>query len=352
MKTILKLLLSPATALYALVIFARNKLFDFGLFPSRKTRIPVVSVGNISMGGTGKTPLVDYLAKHYLRYGLQPAILSRGYKRKTKGVQLVSDGRTIFLGSREAGDESAMLAHKNPEAIVVVAEKRKKGFDAITKHFARRLPDVIVLDDGFQHRQLKRKLDIVVVNTAAPFFCDSMIPAGRLREPRRNIARADLIVLNKITDPQEAERFSENLKTKEKPVVKTRIKAGTPVHFAGPDTTVFPEKALAVAAIGQPESFLDSLQESGIWVVSHSFFTDHREFPTNRMRKLLEQAKKENLSLVTTEKDYFRIIGNRKLLKTILSLRVPCFYLPVEIEIIEGKEVLKKMLDEVVTGAS
>lgn len=345
MSNVLKHLLVPATVLYAAVILIRNRLFDLGLFRRCKAGIPVVSVGNITVGGTGKTPLVDCIVKYYSGRGLKPAILSRGYKRSTKGVQLVSDGSRILLGSREAGDESAMLAHKNPETVVVVAEKRKDGVNYINEHFSGRLPDVLVLDDGFQHRQLDRDLDIVVINTTAPFFEDRLIPAGFLREPRKNLGRADLLILSKVTDHAKADFFEEKLQETGNPLVKAGIRAGKPVCFAGPESPP-PGRVIALAGIGQPESFIASLLENGMQVVSRAFFPDHADFPLKNMNALAEQALRDDLSIVTTEKDYFRLRANSPILEALS--RVPCFYLPVETNIIKGQELFEKMLDDVV----
>ncbi|MCG8343971.1 MAG: tetraacyldisaccharide 4'-kinase, partial [Chlorobiales bacterium] len=315
-------------------------------FQSHKAAVPVVSIGNITMGGTGKTPLVDFVVKYYSRKGLKTAILSRGYKRSTTGVNMVADGKQIFLGSREAGDECAMLAHKNPGTIVVVAEKRKEGAGFIADHFAGRLPDVIVLDDGFQHRQLYRDLDIVVIDSTVPFFDDRLIPAGRLREPRKNLDRADLLILSRITGTEQESRFEKKLRATGKPLVKTGILPGKPVQFAGPDAPQ-PERVIALAGIGQPESFLESLQQSGMEVVSETFFGDHAEFPIKKMNSVVQQAQLNDLSIITTEKDYHRLLSNRPTLEALSQ--TPCFYLPIEIDIIEGRQLLEEMLDQAVS---
>ncbi len=346
MGNILNILLSPAALLYAGGILVRNRLFDLGILHRYKAAVPVVSIGNLSMGGTGKTPLVDFVVTHYSRQGLKPAILSRGYKRTTKGVRLVSDGSRIHLGSREAGDECAMLAHKNPETIVVVAEKREEGAGFIAEHFAGRLPDVLVLDDGFQHRQLHRDLDIVVINSSAPFFDDRLIPAGRLREPLTNLERADLLVLTKVTDPAKADLFEEQLQETGKPLVRAGVRAGKPVFFTGPESPP-PDRVIALAGIGQPESFVASLLESDMQVVSRAFFPDHADFPLKNMNALAEQALRDNLSIVTTEKDYFRLRANGSILEALS--RVPCFYLPIETTIVKGQELFEQMLDQAVS---
>jgi tetraacyldisaccharide 4'-kinase len=188
--------------LYSSIVQLRNTLFDRKLFKSWKSPIPVVSIGNLSAGGTGKTPLVDWVVKYYLSIGCKPAIVSRGYLRESKGVQLVSDGQKILRSSKEAGDETAMLAWNNPDAIVMVAKKREDAVTYISKRFAQRPPSVIILDDAFQHRQIDRALNIAIINAEEPFLKAKMLPEGRLREPLKNLSRADLIVLNKITDQE------------------------------------------------------------------------------------------------------------------------------------------------------
>ncbi len=204
MSNRLFILLRPFAFLYSLIVQLRNTLFKWGVFRTWKSPIPVVSIGNLSAGGTGKTPLVDWIVKYYLSIGCKPAIVSRGYLRESKGVQLVSDGQKILLGSRKAGDETAMLAWNNPEAIVVVANKRKKAVMEITRRFPQRGPSVIILDDAFQHRQIDRALNIAIINAAEPFVQAKMLPEGHLREPLKNLSRADLILLNKITDKEQA----------------------------------------------------------------------------------------------------------------------------------------------------
>ncbi len=134
----LSILLRPFTLFYHFIVQLRNTLFDRHLFKTWKSPIPVVSIGNITAGGTGKTPLVDWIVKYYLSIGCKPAIISRGYRRESKGVQLVSDGQRVLLSSREAGDETAMLAWNNPDAIVIVAEKRKDACKISREAFCRK----------------------------------------------------------------------------------------------------------------------------------------------------------------------------------------------------------------------
>ena len=348
----LSILLRPFALLYSFIVQFRNTLFNWRLFRAWRSPIPVVSIGNLSAGGTGKTPLVDWVVKYYLSIGCKPAIVSRGYLRESKGVQLVSDGQKILLGSKEAGDETAMLAWNNPDAIVMVANKRKKAVVAITRYFAQRGPSVIILDDAFQHRQIDRALNIAVINAGEPFFKAKMLPEGRLREPLNNLSRANLIVLNKITDRKQADAIKKELEKTGHPIVQARLKIGELVCFSGefhtPDEAILEKNPnfLAFAGIASPESFLDSLTKEGINVVAHHFYKDHEPYSAKKLHTVRKEAERRELSLVTTEKDYFRMLGRPELIRIITTR--PCYYLKIEPDIFEGEAILKSMLNAVV----
>ena len=342
------LLLRPFALIYLSIVQLRNALFDRKLFKAWKSPIPVVSIGNLSAGGTGKTPLVDWVVKYYLSIGCKPAIVSRGYLRESKGVQLVSDGVRIMLSSREAGDETAMLAWNNPDAIVVVAEKRKDAVTYIASRFAKRLPGVIILDDAFQHRAIERDLNIAVINSAEPFRKAKMLPEGRLREPLKNLSRADLVIVNKITDEERAGVIMKEVEKTGRPVVKARVKNGELICFSGTyassDEAPLPKNltALAFAGIASPENFLDSLKTEGVTVAAYRFFRDHESLSAKKLQAVRREAEEKGLSLITTEKDYFRMLGHPELIRIITSR--PCYYLKIETDIYEGKEILHSML--------
>ncbi len=346
------ILLRPFTLIYSSVVQLRNMLFHLRLFRAWKSPIPVVSIGNLSAGGTGKTPLVDWVVKYYLSIGCKPAIVSRGYLRESKGVQLVSDGQKILLSSRESGDETAMLAWNNPDAIVVVANKRKKAVMEIARRFTQRGPSVIILDDAFQHRQIDRALNIAIINAAEPFAKAKMLPEGRLREPLKNLSRADLILLNKITDREQANVIIKELEKTGRPIVQARLKNGELVCFSGEfqtaDEAVLQKNpnVLAFAGIASPESFLDSLSKEGINVAAHRFFKDHEPYSAKKLHAVRREAEKNGLSIVTTEKDYFRMLGQPELIRIITTR--PCYYLKIEPDIFEGEATLKSMLQAVV----
>ncbi len=346
------ILLRPLSLLYRSIVQFRNTLFDRKLFKSWESPIPVVSIGNLSAGGTGKTPLVDWVVKYYLSIGCKPAIVSRGYLRESKGVQLVSDGQKILLSSKESGDETAMLAWNNPDAIVIVAKKREDAVTYLAKRFAQRTPSVIILDDAFQHRQIDRALNIAIINAEEPFLKAKMLPEGRLREPLKNLSRADLIVLNKITDQEKADAIMKELENSGRPIVKARLKIGELICFSGENNTsddsYFSKNlnVLAFAGIANPKSFVESLTKEGITVAEHRFFHDHEPYSLKKLRAIRRKAEEKGLSLITTEKDYFRMLGHPEFIRILATM--PCYYLKIETDIFEGKETMQSMLKAVI----
>jgi tetraacyldisaccharide 4'-kinase len=337
-------ILKPAAWLYRFVVQVRNACFDKNLSSSWQAPLPVISIGNITAGGTGKTPLAQWIINYYISIGERPALLSRGYGRSTKGVLLVSDGYGLLCGSREAGDETAMLAAKNPGIIVVTAEKRREGAAFIAERFSDRMPSVIVLDDAFQHRQIARNLDIVVVNAAEAYFDAAMLPEGRLREPLKNLRRADIAVLTKITDKNAADSIAEDLKLRGLPVVQARTEAGGLIPFrAGTlPETLSGCRIFAFAGIGAPARFIGSLEEMGALVEARRFFRDHEPYSKEKLVPVLEEARRMGLVPVTTEKDYYRMLDEPWFAE--LSIRYPLHFLEISVAFIEGQRLLEQML--------
>jgi tetraacyldisaccharide 4'-kinase len=340
------MLLAPGGMIYGLFMSARNNLYERGILETWKAPVPVVSVGNITTGGTGKTPMVDWIVKFYLEQGRRTAIVSRGYGRRTKGPLLVSDGSKVLLGSRDAGDEVAMLASRNPSTIVVVAERRREGVELIMREFAGRMPEVIVLDDAFQHRSIARDLDIVVLNAREPFGGGRVLPAGRLREPLQGLGRASLFIVNKIDDEHRASRIVEELKPLGKPVILARVRPGElmATDRRGEISAETGVRAFAFAGIGSPQGFMHSLAAAGIDVAESCFFRDHQPFTSDSVSSIVKRARRLDLVPVTTEKDWFRISDDRKLAGMLEE--AGCRYLTIEQDIFRGREILEKMLSD------
>ncbi len=189
--------LLPFSWLYGLAVTVRNLAYDKGWFRQETAGVPVVSVGNITAGGTGKTPLVEYLVRHLVASGKHPAILSRGYRRRSRGVVVVSDGKSMRSDAAMGGDEPVQMARKLATVPVVVAERRIAAARVAVRDFHA---DVLVLDDGFQHRSLKRDLNILIMDSRRDLVREPLLPVGLRREPLAAVRRANLVVLSKV-DP-------------------------------------------------------------------------------------------------------------------------------------------------------
>ena len=185
--------LAPLGVVYRFFMWVRNLFYNTGIFPSRKLPCKVISIGNFNLGGTGKTPAVIALVKHFQKQGVSVAVLSRGYGRNTKKTVLVTDGNDIQSGWRSAGDEAFLMAHSLKAIPVVVDKNRFRGGSFLIKNYN---PDIIILDDAFQHRHIKRDIDIVLLNCIETIENYRLIPFVNLREPLVQLKRADMIILS------------------------------------------------------------------------------------------------------------------------------------------------------------
>ena len=200
--SLLKILLYPFSILYGFIIVIRNLFFDIGIFKTRKVNVPVISIGNITAGGTGKTPIVEYLTQYFLEQNHKVAVISRGYKRKTKGTVVVSDGKLLIYNASECGDEPLQIASKFPEAIIIVDENRYRAAKLAEEKFKC---DIILMDDGFQHRNLHRDFDVVVIDVTKPPNKEGLLPSGFKREPLSSLKRADAIIFSRWNDSKKFE---------------------------------------------------------------------------------------------------------------------------------------------------
>ncbi len=253
-KKLPEYLLLPLSALYRIAILTRNKMFDWNLIRSHEFDLPVISIGNITAGGTGKTPVSEYLAE-FLSKEYHVAVLSRGYKRKTKGYILASEGS----GPEEIGDEPCQVKSKFPGIEVAVDEKRVRGIRKLMQAGA----EVILLDDAFQHRYVRPGLSILLIDYRRPVTKDFLLPFGRLREPVSSINRANIILITK--SPLDLKAIDMRIRTKDfnlnpfQHLYFTGVKAGepTPVFREQETYTGFMNKpsALLVSGIAGPDGF-------------------------------------------------------------------------------------------------
>lgn len=295
--------------LYGLAVRARMWAYDCGW--ARSSRLPcrVVSVGNLTVGGTGKTPMVILLTEWLQAQGQRVAVLSRGYKRKSTAAHvLVSDGHRVLVGPEEAGDEPYLIANRCPKAIVAVGADRT----VVGRWVLDQWPvDWIVLDDGFQHRALGRDLDIVLVDAMDATGLDALLPAGRLREPLTGIRRAAAVVITRADSEEDVM------------AVRTRLGAVLTGNLVQAEVIFRPEevvsvttserhaadwcvgkKAWLVSGIGNSESFRRLAMANGAQVLGETAFADHHAYRSEELDRIRVQAMRSNADIVlTTEKD-------------------------------------------------
>ena len=314
-------LLGMPALLYGGVARLRNRLYERP-GAARHTNLPVISVGNLTVGGTGKTPLVAWLAEYLRSRGLKPAIVSRGYAgRSGQGPLLVSVGDGPLCEPVESGDEAYFLALSLPGSIIVVGANRVAG----ASRAAREGADAIILDDGFQHRRLARDLDIVLLDATNPFGNHRMLPAGRLREPVSGLRRAGLVV---ITRASPGEIFPEIER------IVRRYNRSAALLTAGHEVTGFvdrhdepaepPARAVAFCGIGNPGRFRTDLESQAVEVIRFRAYRDHHPFKTSELDGLARLAGEHRAILVTTEKDLVRVRPQLppRWTATLLALRI------------------------------
>ncbi len=300
-------LLSPFALLYRAILIFRNRLFDKGTIKSDSLPCKVVSVGNITIGGTGKTPFSAYLASELKRLGFKPCILSRGYKgRKSEKVSVVSNGFKSFGNVREHGDEPVMLAENLKKIPVIVGASRYQcGMRAVDEFGV----DCCILDDGFQHRKLKRDLDIVLIDGHTLLGNEKMFPYGPLREPFAGLKRADALVAtrwNMVVDTEAAGDYIG------------RLGVATVFHAESTITGYFdkngkkismPSKSmlLGFCGVGNPYSFEKNIKNSGFTRYANLIFPDHHNYSQRDAQRIRAVAIKMKADwIVTTEKDFIK----------------------------------------------
>lgn len=331
-KTISWFLL-PLTMWYAVGVWFRNLLFDLGVKKQHAMPVTTIGVGNICAGGAGKTPHVEYLLR-LLADQYPTALLSRGYRRKTKGF-LVDDG------SHDAallGDEPAMVARKFPQVTTAVCEKRVVGVRRLLEQ--ERKPSVVVLDDVFQHRQIKPTITILLTEYGCPFFNDRVLPYGNLREFARARYRADIVIVTKSPERlNPIDKHNMLLALKLRPCQKvffSYIRYGHPRPLSGGDDESLAQfdGVLAVTGIAHPEPMLQHIGEH--CAVQSLAFDDHHPFSKGdlkRVRKAFDQLPGERKIILTTEKDAVRLPAGSELLAGL-----PIYVLPIEVGIHQTPE--------------
>jgi tetraacyldisaccharide 4'-kinase len=322
------MLLSPLGWLYGKIADIRNALYDRGALRSHDLGAKTISIGNITTGGTGKTPLVAHVAEILFDAGEKVCILTRGYGRESSGRVLVSDGEQVLVDARTGGDEPVELARKLIGKVVIVADADRVAAAAWAKeNFGS---TVFVLDDGFQHRRAKRDLDIVCIDSTASLSFGNMLPAGNLREPIGNLERADAVVLTRAELSSSIEDFAHSVREINSSAhifrAEARFRALKNLNSflsgdaADPELRITPQ-TFAFCGLGNPQSFLTMLATYG----STRFvqFSDHHRYTQNNIQEIEEGARRNRCdALITTAKDAVKLEG--------LKLEMPCVVAEME----------------------
>ncbi len=307
----------PVALVYGIIVCIRNLFFHINLLPSQQYAIPVICIGNLSMGGAGKTPMVEYLIR-LLSKKYRVAVLSRGYKRQTSGYVLAGDHCT----SQEVGDEACQIKHKYPSVIVAVDKSRRRGMKHLLAMTEGERPQVVLLDDAFQHRYVQPSLSIVVTDYNRLFYKDKLFPVGMLREPAGGVRRADWVVVSKCDPalkPIDCRIMEDDM----------HLQSHQQVFFSGISYLrmegIWPEECcpralnslrkedevLLLTGVANPAPLIEEMKKysQNIKVMS---FGDHHDFKKNDVKKISTSFAKMNPEslIVCTEKDAMRIRNN------------------------------------------
>ncbi len=330
-----------------MVINIRHWLFDIGVLKSKKYDIPIICIGNITVGGTGKTPMTEMIVSYMSKYH-KVAVISRGYGRKTKGYVEVSEDSHY----RDVGDEPLQIKLKFPDCVVVVCEKRVMGIDRIIAEH----PEVtlVIMDDGFQHRYVEPKVNIVMVDATRPPHEDKILPLGSLRESMESLHRAHYFIVTKCPEDMKAldRRIlrGELKKAAFQEIYFTRIESfkPMPVFSEGKQSEVkHGDEVITLSGIGNPSTFIGGL-EKNYKIVDNITFNDHHVYKVKDLKDITKKLQEHpNAMIITTEKDAVKMIKSKKI---DLEIREKLFYIPINISFIDDSkgDLFSKLQQDVI----
>ncbi|HWR20711.1 MAG TPA: tetraacyldisaccharide 4'-kinase [Verrucomicrobiae bacterium] len=339
--------LRPASYAYGAINSLRAALFASGLARTHRLPVPVLSVGNVSAGGSGKTPFVEMLAARLREQGQQVVIISRGYRGGSKKPTIVSDGRDLRCEPPVAADEAYLLARHLPGVAVLTGANRYRVGEVALEHVDC---DVIILDDGFQHLRLYRDLDIVLVDAVNPLGYGRLLPSGLLRESPEAFGRADLVVITHADAGRNLDLAIQAIR-RHAPITPIALAVHRPVNLIDVRSGEYldfdrltGQRLLAVSGIANPSRFEATLVQLGAFVAAHRIFPDHHRYSIADLEIINGAAMDSGASMVViTEKDMVKL--------TCLDLAkvgAPLYALSISLELVEGAEVLDAMLSRLV----
>ena len=343
MNPLASLILPPLSAMYSAVTRARLTAYRRGWFSVSQLAAPVISVGNLTTGGTGKTPLVEWVCHVVAREtGKRACVLTRGYGRANPQSQVVvSDGTSLLAGARESGDEPFLLAENlvGTAAVISNPDRLAAGQWAI-KNLGS---EVFVLDDGFQHLRLARDLDIVTIDATNPWGGRHLLPYGRLREPRAGLSRADCVVITRSEQVEDLASIKDAVQrlVGAIPVFSSRMVTSGIRRLNGQSVnkeSLLAQPAAAFCGVGNPESFFNHLRREGYTPVFTRTFADHHDYNQSDIDRLLSDAKIHAVKcLLTTAKDAIKLSA--------FKLDLPCHVVDIQISIDDNDRLVKMIRD-------
>jgi tetraacyldisaccharide 4'-kinase len=339
----MRYLLFPFSFIYGSITAMRNLLFDYGIFKSQSYTIPIICIGNLSVGGTGKTPHTQYLLD-LLKNNYKVAVLSRGYGRKNSNLQFVE----TTSNATKVGDEPLQLKQNNPECLVVVEKNRNKGVKKILNDFPE--TEVILLDDGYQHRWIKAGFNILITPFSSPYYKDYLMPVGKLRESKKGVSRANAVIFSKTPE-------NTNPTLKKGMLERLHLFAHQEAYFSGIQYHRFkcinnnteleennPYSITLVSGIANANPLIKYLEEKG-HSINHLKYSDHHNYSSNDIDTILAEynADKSIKKLIlTTEKDATKL---KQFLPHFKDVNF--YYIPIEIKIDQSKKFKNQILDYV-----
>ncbi len=346
------MMLTPLAAAYGVVMRVRATLYRTGALASHKIEAPVISVGNITTGGSGKTPLVEWIAQKLYLEGRRTCVLTRGYGRANPQRRVVvSDGENILADARVGGDEPYLLAENLRRMAAIISDRDRV---AAARWALKNLRvDTFILDDGFQHPRIKRDLDIVTIDATNPFGGESLLPQGRLREPLNSLARADCIIITRADLITNAEALGARVRElsggRTVLLSKTRTTHIHPLlaskEKSSPDTKLsLPQPFAAFCALGNPQAFYAQLsRDQGVLSYTRSF-RDHHVYTQKDVDALTHEAAASGAqALVTTAKDAVKLRE--------LRFALPCYVVEITVEF-DDETILLKLIHKAIGKAS
>jgi tetraacyldisaccharide 4'-kinase len=331
---------------YRVALLARDAVYGAGLARTGQLDVPVISVGNLTLGGSGKTPTVELAVRTLKDLGAAPAIVSRGYGRRSRGVRVVADRDALLSTPGEAGDEPFLLSQRLPSTPIVVGESRYEGGRVAVE---RCQASAVVIDDGFQHRTIAKDVEIVAVNGRRPWGNGRLFPRGDLREPLSALRRAHLLVVTNAAGPAEVREVEQVLRRHNEtaPLVTAMYRVtdvwevSQGVRASGVDLAA--RRLVALVGLASPDAFVDTLGSLGVDVAARLEFPDHHWYEPQDLAFAIGHARAVGAEgLVTTEKDWVRLQG-------LPAAGMPMWVVPISMELTANETAWRGTLRDALT---